>query len=88
MVVRSYDAAVSEGNDALLKCSVSSELYEVVAWHTDDGEVYLPFGASTTCKWTLFFYLFFTFTFLKRSVGLEVVGKEKGQQQQRQKQKQ
>ncbi len=50
IVVRSYDATVSEGNDALLKCSVSSELYEVVAWHTDDGEIFLPFGASTTCK--------------------------------------
>ncbi|KAH9397604.1 hypothetical protein TYRP_003926, partial [Tyrophagus putrescentiae] len=48
IVVRSYDATVSEGNDALLKCSVSSELYEVVAWHTDDGEIFLPFGASTT----------------------------------------
>lgn len=50
VVVRSYDASVSESNDALLKCTVNSELYKVAAWLTDDEDIYLPFDQHTTCK--------------------------------------
>ena len=54
IVVRSYDATVTEGNDALFKCTANSELYHVVAWHTDDGDIFLPFDQNTNCKWALF----------------------------------
>ncbi|KAI2801677.1 hypothetical protein BLOT_009491, partial [Blomia tropicalis] len=49
IVVRSYDSSTTEGNDAILKCTANSELYRVVAWHTDDGDIYLPFDQQTNC---------------------------------------
>lgn len=44
--VRAYDTTVTDGNDALLKCTANSELFHVVAWITDDEDIILPLKSS------------------------------------------
>ncbi|KAH9419282.1 hypothetical protein DERP_005789 [Dermatophagoides pteronyssinus] len=41
--IHAYDTTVTDGNDALLKCTSTSDLYQVVAWITDDDDIILPF---------------------------------------------
>ena len=50
--MRSYDASVSESNDAILKCTVNNDLYDIVAWLTDDEDIFLPFDQHTNCKYS------------------------------------